>query len=38
MNKQVLRILEMSLRYLMANTRLDFHVAASLMADMERFE
>ena len=31
-------VADMSLRYLMANTRLDFHVAASLMADMERFE
>ena len=31
-------VADMYLRYLMANIRLDFHVAASLMADNERFE
>ena len=31
-------VADMSLRYLMANIRLDFHVVASSMADNERFE
>ena len=32
------QVVDMSVRYLMANTRLDFHVTASLTAEMERTE
>ena len=31
-------MVDMSVGYLMANTRVDFHVTASVMAKMERFE